>query len=263
MRQRAAAVLVIGLLVAWLAPLAGLVVAGKPVDPYLGFPPRTEQVAHAPFSWVAFLLLCVPAAAALLLFVMALQPSGAARKAWFGFPAWGFIGVALIGAGWFAAWNDVLPVEWRRQAFTPLWLGYVVLMSALAYRRAGKSLLTHRAGWFLALFPASAAFWWLFEHLNQFGDNWYYRGIESASDWEYFLQGTLPFSTVLPAIAATWHWLRQFPRLEALRLPAVRGGRVLASLAILAGALLLAALGPWPEAFFWALWVGPLLLLAG
>jgi hypothetical protein len=28
------------------------------------------------------------------------------------------------------------------------------------------------AGWFLALFPVSAVFWWLFEYLNQLADHW-------------------------------------------------------------------------------------------
>ena len=38
-------------------PLLGLVVAGRPVAPYLAFPPRTRFVTHAPFSWTAFALI--------------------------------------------------------------------------------------------------------------------------------------------------------------------------------------------------------------
>ena len=109
----------------------------------------------------------------------------------------------------------------------------------------------------------SAVFWWLFEHLNRFVGNWYYTGVVDSGDWDYFLQGTLPFSTVLPAIASTWMWLRQVPRLEALRLPAVSVNRGLAWAAIAAGTLGLGAVGPWPEAAFAMLWLGPLLLLLG
>ena len=263
MRGRAAAVLALALLIAWVAPLAGLAAAGQDLSPYVRFPPRTEVVAHAPFAWTAFILLSLPALAALLLFLVALRPGTQTGKASFRFPAWGGVGVALIGTGWFAAWNDVLPLEWRRQAFTPLWLGYVLLMNALAHRRAGQSLLTHRTGWFLALFPASAAFWWLFEHLNQFVDNWHYSGIEARGDWDYFLQGSLPFSTVLPAVASTWFWLRQFPRFALVRSPALPPTAPFAWAALLVGALGLAAIGLWPQALFPMLWLGPLLLLLG
>jgi len=262
-RQRAAAVLALALLIAWVAPLAGLAAAGQDLWPYLRFPPRTEVLAHAPFSWTPFVLLSLPAFAALLLLLMALRPGAQIGRAPFRFPAWGGTGIALIAAGWFAAWHDVLPLEWRRQAFTPLWLGYVLLMNALAHRRAGQSLLTHRTGWFLALFPASAAFWWLFEHLNQFVDNWHYSGIEARGDWDYFLQGSLPFSTVLPAVASTWFWLRQLPRLELVRLPVLSPAAPFAWAALLAGALGLFAIGLWPQALFPMLWLGPLLLLLG
>jgi hypothetical protein len=74
----------------------------------------------------------------------------------------------------------------------------MLVMSALVHRRTGHSLLTDRPLWFAALFPASAAFWWLFEYLNQFVRNWHYIGIPASGDWDYFLQGTLPFSTVCP-----------------------------------------------------------------
>jgi hypothetical protein len=259
-------VLLLAALIAWVAPLLGLAASGNPIAPYLAFPPRTVAAAHAAPSWLGFGLLSLPAVAALALMVFALagaRPHTSLVSARRPFPPWGWIGLAALAAGWFAAWSEHTPAEWRRHAFTPLWLGYVLAMNALVYRRAGHSLLTHRPGWFATLFPASAAFWWLFEYLNQFVRNWHYTGIQASGDWDYFLQGTLPFSTVLPAIASTWMWLRQFPRLEALRLPAVQAPPAAAWLALAAGALGLAAIGPWPEAFFPMLWVGPLLLLCG
>jgi hypothetical protein len=248
------------------APLAGLALAGQPVAAYARFPPRTEYVAHAPFSWTAFALLAVPAIAALGLFARGfiLSRPSSHDPGTHGFPWWGWIGVALAGAGWIVAWREGLaPAEWRRQSFTVLWLGYILAMNALAWRRAGRSPLTHRTAWFLWLFPASAAAWWLFEYLNQFVDNWHYAGIAAGSDWDYFLQGTLPFSTVLPALASTWAWLATFPRLEGLSLPAVRGHRAAAWAALAAGVAILAGLGLWPEMLFSGLWVAPLLLVAG
>jgi hypothetical protein len=259
-------VLLVAALLAWIAPLLGLAAKGNPVAPYLAFPPRTVPATHEPASWLWFGLLSLPAMAGVAVIVLALaraHPERNAVRARHPFPLWGWLGLLAMAAGWFAAWSEHTPAEWRRHAFTPLWLGYVLAMNALVFRRTGRSLLIDRPWWFAALFPASAAFWWLFEYLNQFVRNWHYVGIQASGDWDYFLQGTLPFSSVLPAIASTWMWLRQFPRLDALRLPAIRSRPAAAWVAVAAGALGLAAIGPWPEAFFPMLWVAPLLLLCG
>lgn len=157
----------------------------------------------------------------------------------------------------------MLPPDWRRHTFTPLWLGYVVTMNALAYRRSGRSPLTHRTRWLLALFGVSAAFWWLFEYLNQYTDNWYYTGLQAASAWDYFLQATLPFSTVLPAVASTWAWLGTFPRLDALALPAVRFRPACAWISLFGGTVALGGIGVRPEALYPTLWLGPIFILGG
>lgn len=264
MRLRSLAALLLTALIAWGAPLLGAAAAGKPITQYLAFPPRTAPAAHAPLSGPWFALLAVPIVAAVALIVIGVwraKPQGNTAEPQRAFPLWGWLGLALMAAGWFAAWSEITAAEWRRHAFTPLWFGYVLAMNALVYRSSGQSLLTQRPLWFAALFPVSAVFWWLFEYLNQFVRNWHYIGIEAGSDLDYFLQGTLPFSTVLPAVASTWMWLRQFPRLEALRLPAVSLNRTFAWVALTAGTLGLAAVGSWPETFFPMLWLGPLLVL--
>jgi len=264
MRLGASSVLLIAAAAVWAAPLLGLAVTGSPVSSYLAFPPRTAFVAHASFAWDWFVMLSLPAfgAAALCgIAIVGTRPK-AAPPPQSRFPWWGWFGLGLIGGGWYLAWHDgSLPLEWRRHAFTPLWLGYVLVMNGLAFRRVGRALLTHRSGWFLALFPASVVFWWLFEYLNQFVGNWHYAGAEAASDWDYFLQASLPFSTVLPAVASTWEWLKQFPRLDAMALPALRGHVMHALVALPAGLLALGCVGVWPETLFPALWVAPLLIL--
>ncbi len=266
MRLRAALTLIVGLAIAWLAPLAGLLAAGQSVARFTAFPPRTLAVAHAPFEWGVFIALSIPALGALALYVVALaraKPQGPSRRPG-AFPWWGWLGLALIAVGWVLAWTEgLVPPGWRRHTFTPLWLGYVITMNALVFRATGRSPLTHRTGWFLALFPVSAAFWWLFEHLNQFVNNWYYTGVYATSDWDYFLQATLPFSTVLPAIASTLAWLRQFARIEALSLPQVQVNPALAWLALATGIAALAAIGVPPGLFYAALWIGPPLVVCG
>lgn len=267
-RAAAAATLLLGALLVCAAPLAGLALAGQPLAPFLAFPPRTHPVAHAPFAWTAFALYALPALAAAALFALALRPSHRrfshpGRKAG-EHPWWLWLGVALLAAGWTAAWREsLLPAAWRGHAFTVLWLGYIVVMNALRFRRSGRSPLTHRSGWFASLFAASAAFWWLFEYLNQFSANWHYAGIEPAGPWLYFVQATLPFSVVLPAVASTWAWLAGFPRMDALALRPLRAGPWLAWLALAAGLAALALLPLAPEMLFAALWLAPLLVFAG
>jgi hypothetical protein len=265
MRAAALAVLVLSILLSVAAPLLGLAAAGQPVAAYLDFPPRAVQAAHAPFAWDAFTMLSLPLAGAIVLYGVAFARSRSLRRTFSlrPFPWWGLLGLALIVAGWVLAWSDVVAAEWRRHTFTPLWLGYILVMNGLAFRRSGRSLLADRTGWFLALFPVSALLWWLFEYLNQFVGNWYYAGIQSSGDWDYFLQATLPFSSVLPAVASTWAWLRTFPRFDAMSLPSVRGHPALGWIVLIAGALGLSGIGIWPEALFAMLWLAPLLVLAG
>lgn len=262
-RARAAAALLLGALLVCAAPLAGLALAGQPLAPFLAFPPRTPHVPHAGFSWLAFFVFSLPALAALAAFAWAPgRPQTrtiARRRA----PWWLWLGLALVAIGWTLAWREgLVRAEWRRHTFTVLWVGYVVVMNAAAYRRSGRSPLTDRTAWLLSLLPVSAAFWWLFEYLNQFSGNWYYAGVQASGAWDYFVQASLPFSTVLPAVASTWAWLATFPRLDDLSLPGLRAGGWLAWTALLAGLLALAALPVWPEVLFSMLWLAPLLVLA-
>ncbi|MBI1943151.1 MAG: hypothetical protein HYS35_05735 [Betaproteobacteria bacterium] len=266
MRLRAALVLLLTSVISVLAPVLGLALAGLPVAGALDFPPRTRFVPHAPFDWIAFAAMSLPLLAAAVLFGVVLSRNSTttreppARP----FPWWGWLGLALLALSWLAAWREgLVAADWRRHVFTTLWLGFIVFMNALTHRRAGRSLLTHRAGWFIALFPASACFWWIFEHLNRFTGNWYYAGIEAGGDWDYFVQATLPFSTVLPAVASVADWLGGLARLRAMALPALRGHAALAPIALGAGTLALMGLGLWPETLFSMLWLAPLLVLAG
>ena len=229
---------------------------------------------QTPFHWGAFLILSIPLFAVSVLYVVALartrsqQPAGENENLKLKrLPWWGWLGVALIAAGWFLAWSDFVAPEWRRHTFTPLWLGYVLVMNGLAYRRSGRALLTERTGFLLALFPASALFWWLFEHLNRFVGNWYYTGTAATGDWDYFLQATLPFSSVLPAVASTWAWLATFPRFaamgESLPFRFSFENRAWGALGAIAGLLGLGCLGVWPQALFSLLWLAPLAVFLG
>ncbi|MGH7166044.1 MAG: hypothetical protein ACREIS_11035, partial [Nitrospiraceae bacterium] len=216
-------------------PMLGVSLAGKPVAQYLEFPPLTRYVEHAPFSWVAFVLLSVfvLAVSGAFLLRLLIPPSHSSpseeglRRAsvergeggggsWLpecrAFPWWGWLGVILTAVAWLLAWNRFAWLEGLQwHTFTPLWVGYILVVNALTLRGSGRCMLKDRPGYFLALFPLSGAFWWFFEYLNRFVQNWYYVGISEFSLVEYVWYATPPFSTVLPAVLGTTEWLSTYP----------------------------------------------------
>ena len=149
--------------------------------------------------------------------------------------------------------------------YTPLWLGYIVTVNALTFRRIGHCMMLHRPRYFLSLFPLSALFWWSFEYLNRFVQNWYYLGGPELTAWEYVWQASLPFSTVLPAVLGTAEWLTTYQQLTV----GTDQGKAVANedrvgwgWGLLCGAAAgLLGLGLWPDFLFSLVWVAPLLLI--
>lgn len=251
------------------APLAGVVLAGYPLDPYLTLPPRPLEAAPSGFSWIPFWALATFVLAALAPFVIRFlrarpyPPDAAARRT---FPRWGWAALLWLAASWTLAWTRFPWFEPLQQhTFTPLWLGYIGLVNALTTRRAGSCLLTRAPARFAALFPLSALFWWFFEYLNRFVGNWRYAGIEDFGALEYAFFATLAFSTVLPAVASTAEWLGTFPRLHSAYtnwIPTrVPRPKLAAALVLVVTALSLAGLGVYREHLFPLVWISPALVI--
>jgi hypothetical protein len=250
-------------------PLLGIWLAGGSVAPYLEMPPRTDFVSHSPFSWLAFCGL-----AALILAVMgpfvwritSSRPLPVKPPSIGHFPWWGWLALLAGTVAWVLAWTR-FPwfAPFQPFTFTPLWLAYILVMNALAFRRTGHSPLTHQPFSYLALFPLSAGFWWFFEYLNRFVQNWHYVGIGTLTSEEYVLRAMLPFATVLPAFVATHAWLASFPGLTAglahWRPCRVPHPRRLAWLALTFSAMGLAGISLWPEFLFPLLWISPLIVI--
>ena len=251
-------------------PLAGIVLGGKPLAPYLEFPPRTEYVVHAAFSWWAFAVTALMIIVAVFPFahrIVGARGSTEKRPLHAGkLPWWGWVAAMWLAVVWILAWNRfVWFASFQSFTFSMLWLGYIVMVNAFTWRRTGRCMLIDRPGYFLALFPLSAAFWWLFEFLNRFVQNWYYRGIGTLGPWDYFWQATLPFSTVLPAVLGTRELLASFERLSrglenAWVIDWARSKRVTGFLLVVS-AFGLAGVGVWPNALFSLLWLAPLALI--
>lgn len=250
-------------------PMAGILLAGYPAAGYLEFPPRTQYVSHAAFSWAAFLAcalivlaMVLPLVTRILTSMRLRAPRGTASRP---FPWWGWAGVASGTIAWLLAWTRF---HWfsslQSHTFLPLWFSYILVINALTFRRSGRCMMLDDTRRFARLFPLSAAFWWFFEYLNRFVQNWHYAG------WvfhplEYFLYATLSFSTVLPAVLGTREWILTFPWIQSgfgdwLR---VRPGRprCLAWITLLVSAVGLAGIGVWPSALYPLLWLAPLSIL--
>jgi hypothetical protein len=249
-------------------PMLGATSTGHPISLYLEFPPHTRYVQHALFSWYAFALLVTLALFVGGLFIALYLPRREGSCPITGrvqFPWWGWASGFLILCFWALAWKRF---GWFRPlqnfTFTPLWASYVVFVNALSYRRTGNCLLTRQTGYLLALFPASALFWWYFEYLNRFAQNWYYVGQEFFTPLTYSFHATVAFSTVLPAVMSTAELLQSYPTLRRTRL---RRGLVLGNRRMYAGAMLILAscgligVAVSPDDWYPLLWVSPLLIL--
>jgi hypothetical protein len=262
-------------------PLLGVWRAGKPVAQYAEFPPMTRYVPHAGFSWVVFDVFAAIILLALLTpvfrrlattpkfsAVRAVAPENSSRQnpAVSTFPLWGWFGI-LAGVGtWVLAWNRFSwAMLFQEYTFSPLWLAYILVINALTKMRTGQCMLTDRTRYFLWLFPVSAIFWWFFEYLNRFVQNWYYTGADIMTPFEYFVSASLPFATVLPAVLGTFELLQTMPRLGAAfaHFPriAIPHPRPLAWLALVCACAGLAGIGVWPDYLFPLLWLAPLTII--
>jgi hypothetical protein len=263
-----------------LLPLIGAWVAGRELAPLLRFPPPLEIPACPAFSWIA--------AAAVMGIVSAIalpwlrrwgvlspprwasstslrNPTIAPRHR---FPFWGRAALAWIALWWWLAWTRQPWFAWgQRYTFTPLWLGLILVVNALTWRRTGTCLLRRAPRQLAALFAASAAFWWFFEWLNRFVRNWHYLGVVDVGAFAYALHTSVCFSTVLPAVTSVREWLGTCGSLQA-RLADGPTWRVLnrpglAWWLMAVGATGLLLTGIWPVYFYAALWSAPLLLAVG
>ncbi|MDE3042306.1 MAG: hypothetical protein KGJ82_17265 [Nitrospirota bacterium] len=273
-------------------PLLGIVIVGQPLDRYLEFPPRTRYVQHAPFSWTVFIALALCIVGSVAPFVLRIvtirltpdalrHPVGTSLDHQFvekrftfdergpaphAFPWWGWLGAALTALSWVLAWNRFVWFEPLQPfTFTPLWLGYILLINAYTFKRTGRCLMLDRPRSFLWLFPLSSAFWWFFEYLNRFVQNWYYIGAQELTPLEYFLHATVPFSTVLPAVLGTMELLASYPwisaGLEQFRPIQSMNVKIVGWVIFLLASAGLTGIGIWPGYLFPLVWVAPLLLI--
>ena len=247
-QQRSFALVALLLSVAVPPLLGALTVAEFPWRYFLELPPRTHYVAHAGASQLVFALFACLGALSLLGALCCcgrpkLQHRSLQRSA-----SGACVGLLLIALGWGSAWTRGDAVAWLHPySFSILWLGYILTVASATGRRSD---LRPR------LFVLSATFWWSFELLNRFVQNWSYPALEQFRGAEYVLLATIAFSTVLPAVQGTFRLLETVLQPgPTLRLPLTRR---LAAVLLGASMLMLYLVPAFPNELFVFVWIAPL-----
>jgi hypothetical protein len=265
----------------WLAGVGALLILPlgisasfhRPAPHWFEFPPLTRTLAVPDFYLPIFLLFTLLLGAALLVLV---------RPMWFGFriapienkstggahsfPLRGYAGIGLLALFWILAWTrfSFVPSLIQQHTFFPLWFGYILILDAWTFRRAGVSWISRSPRSFAALFPASAIAWWYFEWVNRSVQNWWYLGVEAYTATHYVLMATLAFSTVFPAIFLTREWLMTFPWFQSAYRHGPRWPTPVKSLPYAFGLLgvgWMVLTGQFPARLFFLTWLAPLAIL--
>jgi hypothetical protein len=252
-------------------PLIGIIISGHDISNYLEFPPKTHYVAHAPFSFPVFLglgllifVIFLPFIYRSGIFIIARSDTNTKKETCF--PWWGYAGLITGLVSWILAWTRF---GWfsslQLHTFLPLWLSYILIVNALTKRRKGSCLMTKKPRSFLSLFPVSISFWWFFEYLNRFVQNWYYVEMSRFTSLEYFLLASASFSTVLPAVLSTREYLLSFPFFEKAFGTYVRlnpkSPKLLACIFFIISGIGLACIGSFPNYLFPLLWASPFIIV--
>jgi hypothetical protein len=251
-------------------PLVGIFLSGRPVEFFISFPPLTIYTVHHPFSRMVFLLyLALSVGIITLIAVVArhkptdLKPVSSEKK--WKLPWWGWIALAVLTLSWFLAWTRFSWFEpFQRLTFIPLWFSYIMLINGLCARRTGTCPILDAPIFFIGLFPLSALFWWFFEYLNQFVQNWFYTGVDYGP-LAYSLHASISFSTVLPAVYSTRTWISAHKGFKSRfhGLPPIKSipSKLVSRLVLLFSCAGLVGVNIWPEELFALIWLAPLLIL--
>ena len=175
-------------------------------------------------------------------------------------PVHGWVGVALLSIFWALNWSlSGLHTHW---CFFFMWLGFILTIDAVVYKRKQTSLFTRSKWKFTSLFLVSIPAWWLFEGLNIRTEYWIYVGREQFTDLEFALFSSVNFSTVIPAVFECSELAGTFSRISRNR----AGIKIPSSLTVdisffIGGWMMLVLVMAWPEWFVPFLWISVFFIL--
>jgi hypothetical protein len=185
-----------------------------------------------------------------------------------GFPAWFWPGVVIWVLNWIVMWGQFAwlgPLVYF--TFVPMWWGFILALDGVVYYRTGGiSLLSTRPRSVVMIGLSSCVGWYLFEYLDYFVlSNWYYPDNTLLSQVGYLVWFGLAYTTVIPSVFEWYNllntfdfWRKRYANGPKVKLSAT-GWWIVFGL----GQLLIAALTYLPYPFFYAVWLGPLLVLTG
>ncbi|MCP4131509.1 MAG: hypothetical protein GY754_11070 [bacterium] len=251
-------------------PLLGILLQEKPLAPFLQFPPLTDFIQQPGFSWTAFfiftVIIIIPIIPFIVMFIRYRKDPGYVSPKRHPFPWWGWAGLLLSIVAWILSWTRIeLIAPFQVYLYSPLWFGFIILLNALTQMRSGSCMLKDRTVYFLLLFPLSSLYWWFFEFLNRFIQNWHYLGVNHLTPLAYTIAATIAFSTVLPGVLGAADLLATFPRFKnaftkGITVP-LPFPRATAIVLLLAASTSLILIGIWPQFLFPLAWVSPLLIV--
>ena len=169
-------------------------------------------------------------------------------------PYRGLLGLLLIAIAW--------PLSWAQSGtglqytFFPLWLGFILAIDSLVMRRTGTSLIVRSPKIMAAMFVVAMPYWWTFEAINNVIHNWVYIGSGESTGVFDYLETSLAFSVVIPAVfevselIGSFGFIKRFAHLPAL----ILSRRQVILLAFL-GISSLGALLIWPTYLFPVTWL--------
>ncbi|MCZ6674958.1 MAG: hypothetical protein O7C75_18665 [Verrucomicrobia bacterium] len=253
-------------------PLLGAYWLGVDIGSLFVYPPEFGRVEHSPFKIKLTLLILTCLSGIPVLWYLNKRRDRLFRHNLVykrrHFPKWGYLGYSLLVLSWALAWTrfEALALV-QPYSFTPLWLSFIIIVNAHVHRFSNTAPLYKNPGKFALLFLLSACFWWVFEYLNRFSENWIYSGVEEVSRLHYYLHGSICFSTVLPAVFSVFRLLnchgglhRFFylgPRVSPIK------NRAVSLILVLVGLFSLVGVGVYPNYCYPFLWAGPVLVFGG
>ena len=169
-------------------------------------------------------------------------------------PYRGLLGLLLIAVAW--------PLSWAQSGtglqytFFPLWLGFILAIDGLVLRRTGTSLIVRSPKIMAAMFVVAMPYWWTFEAINSVTHNWVYIGSNENTNVLDYLESSLAFSVVIPAVFEVSELIGSFGFVKRFaRLPALVLNRQQVILVAVLGLTSLAALLVWPTYLFPITWI--------
>jgi hypothetical protein len=171
------------------------------------------------------------------------------------------VGLILVGVSWIAAWGPF--GVFTELSFFPLWLGYILTANGISEVLFKRSLVTSMGRSFPLLFAISIPLWWFFERMNAIVQNWHYHYTYPISATRYFIQASVDFSTVVPAVVSASFLLASLLHKIGRHWPRCRSNVTASHLAasVLLGLGCYASLPLFPDETFPLVWIAPILIL--